>query len=395
MANEPNSILGQSITEAALDIDPYPAYTRLREEEPVCWAPNLRLWLVTRWADVEYVCKHPQIFSAEIPGSPLTRTIGANMLHSDGDYHAHLRGIIEPIFRFRGIQHYPENVIEPIARELVETFAGQGAADLVSDYAHLISVRVLRYTLGIPVSDETLLRWSDGIAAGAANFTGSHERQSQADAANRGIDQHLTNLLDHPSDIPKDTALFALQSVEANHKMTREQILSTVKLLIIGGLKTSGDLISVSLCSLLLHPDQLNEILANPALIDFAVEEALRWLSPVGTASRRTTNECELSGVRLPAGAMIAGVLAAANRDPSVFTDPDRFDIHRREGGHLAFASGPHACVGALLGRYEGQVALRVLFETIRDLRLDPEKPVKVRGWEFRAPLSLNVKFSS
>jgi cytochrome P450 len=249
--------------------------------------------------------------------------------------------------------------------------------------------------LGILVSDDTLLRWSDGIAAGAANFTGSHERQSQANSANSEIDRHLTNLLDHPAEIPKDTALSALQSAEANHKMTREQIFSTVKLLIIGGLKTSGDLIGVSLYSLLLHPDQLNEIVANPALVDPAVEEALRWLSPVGTASRRTVSECELSGVRLPVGAMIAGVLAAANRDPSVFTDPDRFDIHRREGGHLAFASGPHACVGALLGRYEGHVALRVLFESIRNLHLDPENPVKVRGWEFRAPVSLNVKFSS
>jgi cytochrome P450 len=141
------------------------------------------------------------------------------------------------------------------------------------------------------------------------------------------------------------------------------------------------------------HPDQLAEVIADPGQIDPAIEEAARWHSPVGTSTRQTTRETELSGVRLPAGALIAAVLAAANRDPRNYTDPDRFDIHRREGGHLAFATGPHHCIGARLGRYEARVGLRVLFQRLRRLRLDPDRAVTVRGWEFRSPESVPVLF--
>jgi len=147
----------------------------------------------------------------------------------------------------------------------------------------------------------------------------------------------------------------------------------------------------VALFALLRHPEQLREVMEDPKRIDASIEEAIRWLSPVGTATRRTVRACELCGTELPEGALIGAVLAAANRDSRVFTDPERFDIHRRPNNHLAFATGPHACVGALLGRYEGRVGLRVLLENIKTLRLDPELPVDVRGWEFRAPTALQV----
>jgi cytochrome P450 len=172
-----------------------------------------------------------------------------------------------------------------------------------------------------------------------------------------------------------------------------KEIFANVKLLIIGGLKTASDLVSVALFALLQHPNQLSQVLSNPKLIGPSIEEAVRWLSPVGTATQTTNRACELSSTHVPAGAMVAGVLAAANRDPRVFRDPEQFNIHRREGGHLAFAVGPHACVGALLGRYEADVGLRVLFENLSDLQLDPVKPVAVRGWEFCAPVELNCVF--
>jgi hypothetical protein len=199
--------------------------------------------------------------------------------------------------------------------------------------------------------------------------------------------------MDHPAEIAKDTVLGAMLSTEPGNKLTPEEIFSNFKLLIIGGLKTTSDLISVALFALLQHPEQRAQVMANHKLIDASIEEALRWLSPVGTATRRTLRDCELSGTKLPEGVMVAGVLAAANRDPRTFTDPDRFNIQRREGGHLAFAAGTHACVGALLGRYEGQVGLRVLLESTKNLRLAPEKQSEVRGWEFRAPTTLSVVF--
>src|SRR5215470_8591428 len=148
--------LGKSISEAQLETDPYPAYRKLQEETPVCWVPSVKLWLVTRWADVEYVCKHPGTYAAEIPDSALTRTIGANMLHSDGAYHRRLRNIVEPAFRARAIGHYPAGVITRVARELAEKIWQHGGGDLVRDYAQPLSLRVLKEVLGIGVRDEVL-----------------------------------------------------------------------------------------------------------------------------------------------------------------------------------------------------------------------------------------------
>jgi cytochrome P450 len=382
-----------AIREADLESDPYPIYRRLQEEAPVCWVPSVNLWLVTRWADVEYVCKHPETFAAEIPDSALTRTIGPNMLHSDGACHRRLRAIVEPAFRARAIGHYPHGIIAATARELAGAIAGRGRADLIKEFAQPLSLRVLKQVLGIEVSDETLSRWSDGLATGAANFSGDPERQAYADRVIAEIDLYLENSLEHPEAVPKDTALRALLFPEAGARPTREEIRATVKLLVIGGLKTTGDLIGVALFALLGHPDQLREVVEDLTRVDGAVEEAIRWLSPVGTATRRAVRACELCGTELPEGAVIGAVLAAANRDPRVFPKPECFDIHRPPGNHLAFATGPHACVGALLGRYQGRVGLRVLFETIKTLRLDPERPVEVRGWEFRAPTGLRVEF--
>jgi cytochrome P450 len=134
---------------------------------------------------------------------------------------------------------------------------------------------------------------------------------------------------------------------------------------------------------------------ADHGLINQAVEEGARWHSPVGTSTRQTTRDAELSGVKLEQGALVAAVLASANRDERNWTDPDRYDIHRREGSHLAFATGPHLCIGARLGRYEARTSWRVLFERLPNLRLDPDRPMEVSGWEFRSPHHLHLLFDA
>lgn len=381
------------ITEEALEDGPYQIYRRLQDEQPVCWVPKLGLWFVTRWIDVVNMCKRHEIFSAQIPSSALTRTIGSNVLHSDGSYHDRLRSIIEPAFRPGVLSHYPNEVIEPLAQDIVESFGERERLDLVAEFAHPLSVHVLKHHLGIEVDDQTLLRWSDGLAAGASNFTADPERQAYADMVNCEINDEIATYLSHPSKLIPGTTLQVMASAEEEGLLSRAQILSNFKLLIIGGLKTAGDLISVALFALLHHPDQLSEVLRRSDLIGSSIEEAARWLSPVGTVTRRTICNCTLSGVQLPPNAVVAGILAAANRDSRVFVNPDNFDIHRRERNHLAFAAGPHTCIGALLGRYEASVGLRILFENVSTLKLDTRIPVKVRGWEFRGPLALNCVF--
>jgi cytochrome P450 len=394
MSHAEAGTIGETITEEALETDPYPIYARLREEEPVSWVPAVELWLVTRWADVEFVDKNPALFTGETDPSTLNRTFGRNLLGSEGPYHDRIRSIIYPAFRADKIGHYPDDVIAPIATELVDGFAANGRADLMADFASPLSVRVLKRVLGLTVEDDRLVRWFGELAMGASNFSHDPERQAVADAASREVEQHVAPILDALEGAPNDTVLSnMLHSDVDGDRLTRQEITSNLKVMIVGGLQATSDLIALTLLTLLQHPEQLAEVVADPRLIDPAIEEAVRCHSPVGTSTRQTTQDTELSGVALPKGALVAAVLASANRDPRNYTDPDRFDIHRREGGHLAFATGPHLCIGARLGRYEARTGLRVLFERLRDLRLDPDRELVVRGWEFRSPESVPVLF--
>ncbi len=394
MSHAEAGTIGETITEEALETDPYPIYARLREEEPVSWVPAVELWLVTRWADVEFVDKNPALFTGETDPSTLNRTFGRNLLGSEGPYHDRIRSIIYPAFRADKIGHYPDDVIAPIATELVDGFAANGRADLMADFASPLSVRVLKRVLGLTVEDDRLVRWFGELAMGASNFSHDPERQAVADAASREVEEHVAPILDALEGAPNDTVLSnMLHSDVDGDRLTRQEITSNLKVMIVGGLQATSDLIALTLLTLLQHPEQLAEVVADPRLIDPAIEEAVRWHSPVGTSTRQTTQDTELSGVALPKGALVAAVLASANRDPRNYTDPYRFDIHRREGGHLAFATGPHLCIGARLGRYEARTGLRILFERLRDLRLDPDRELVVRGWEFRSPESVPVLF--
>jgi cytochrome P450 len=165
--------------------------------------------------------------------------------------------------------------------------------------------------------------------------------------------------------------------------------------MIVGGMQEPGDAIGICLWALLSHPEQAEEVRGDPTLVKPAVEECLRWHSPVGTSTRQATRPTRLAGVELEEGALIAAVVSSANRDERHWTDPDRFDIHRREGAHLAFAVGSHHCIGAWLARYEVRTAFRELFERLPGLRLDDERPPAFSGWEFRRPLHVDVAWDA
>jgi cytochrome P450 len=387
--------VGTEITVEQLEADPYPIYKQLREEEPVCFVESVGLWLVTRWDGVQYVDKTPELFTGDTEPSTLRRTFGPNLLASEGTYHHRIRSIIYPWFRVGAIGDYPDKVIAPVANELVDAFAERGEADLVSELAEPLSVRVLKRALGLDfVEEETLRRWFVELATGAANFEGDPEKQAIADAASREVNETVAPVLERLEAEPNDTLLSSMIHTEVDgERLTREEIQSNLKVMIVGGLQAGTDLIALSLWAILAHPEQLEEVKADPGLVDPAIEEAARWHSPVGTSTRQTTRETELAGVRLEEGALIAAVLASANHDERNWTEPERYDIHRREGSHLAFATGPHLCIGARLGRYEARTAWRVLLDRLPNIRLDAERPIEISGWEFRSPHHLWVRW--
>lgn len=388
--------VGNEITVEQLEADPYPIYKQLRAEEPVCFVESVGLWLVTRWDDVQFVDRNPGLFTGETEPSTLNRTFGKNMLGSEGAYHDRIRSIIYPWFRVGAIGDYPDRVITPIATDLVDGFAARGECDLLSEFAEPLSARVLRRALGLEfVEEETLRRWFAELAEGAANFEGDPERQRIADAASAEVNETVAPVIERLEREPDDTLLSSMvQTVVDGEKLTREEIQSNLKVMIVGGLQATTDLIALSVWAILSHPDQLELVRADPKLIDAAIEEAARWHSPVGTSTRQTTKDTELGGVKLERGALVAAVIASANHDERNWTDPERYDIRRNEGSHLAFATGPHLCIGARLARYETRAAWRVLLERLPGLRLDPEHPIEISGWEFRSPHHLRVQWN-
>ena len=387
--------LGDTITVEDLERDPYPIYARLRADEPVSWVEAVGLWLVTRWDDVLEVIEQPDIYTAETDPSTLARTFGRNLLASEGPYHDRIRSIIEPAFRPGSVRPYIESISAPIAHELIDAFADRGAVELMSAFAEKLSVRSLQHVLGLQsVHDDTLRSWFNDLGLGASNFEQDAQKQDVADAASEAVNRTVRALLEEPGALPEGSILARMRDQDDDgQRLTFDEICSNVKVMLVGGMQEPGDAVGIGLWALLSHPEQAAEVRADPdGLIRPAVEEGLRWHSPVGTSTRQTTRPATLAGVNLERGALIAAVVSSANRDERHWTDPERYDIHRK-GAHLAFATGTHHCVGSWLARAEVRTAFRVLFERLPNLRLDDDQPIELHGWEFRGPKHLHVRW--
>lgn len=387
--------VGEQITLEELERDPYPIYARLRDEEPVSWVPAVQLWLVTRYDDVRHVDLTPEVFTAATEPSTLNRTMGVNMLGSEGPDQRRIRRIVEPPFRPRDVEDRTQGMIPKLAHELIGGFEARGECDLFREFADPMSVRSLRFMLGLDeVAWEDLLRWNEGLMPGLANFEGDQAKQAPADEASAALGAVIAGVLDRLEDEPDGSVLsWMLHHDRDGQAMSREEIVANTKLMLSGGLQEPRDLIALVVWALGSHPEQLEEIRADRSLIKAAVEETLRWAGPVGTSTRQTTQTTELARVTLEQGALIGAVLSSANRDPRRFTDPDRFDVRRKEGAHLAFAVGNHFCLGAWFGRHLARVSLEILLDRLPNLRLDPERPPTLSGWEFRAPDSMWVRW--
>jgi hypothetical protein len=389
--------LGESITLAELERDPYPIYARLREEAPVEWVPAVRLWLVTRYDDVRKVDLTPEVFTAQTDPSTLNRTMGRSMLGSEGPDQERIRRITETPFRPRDVEERTQGMIPKLAHELVDGFADRGEVDLFTAYCDPMSVRSLQYMLGLDeIPWEDILRWNEGMMPGLANFEGDPDKQAPADRASAELGDAIGSVMDRLEREPDGSVLsWMMRYDHGGDRMTREEIVANTKLMLSGGLQEPRDLIALTVWALGSNLDQLERVRHDRALVKGAVEETLRWAGPVGTSTRQTTRDIELAGVKLDEGALIGAVLASAGRDPARFTDPDRFDVGRKEGAHLAFAIGSHFCLGAWFGRHLARVSLNVLLDRLPNLRLDPDRPVTLSGWEFRAPDSTWVRWGA
>jgi len=380
--------------------NPYPFYKRLREKEPIHQSP-MGFWVLTRYEDCVAVLRD-QRFGREEFQQMLTAVYGdgtempRSMLFRDPPDHTRLRALVSKAFTPRMIETMREHIQEIVDR-LLDRVQDAGRMDVIEDLAYPLPVTVICEMLGVPVDDHASIRgWSADIARsldaiGLPSDEGIVERGRKS---RRALGDYFRRLVPERRARPQDDLLSGLLAAEEQgDKLTQDEVIAMCLLLFIAGHETTVNLIGNGTLALLRHPDQLTKLRAEPALIGNAVEELLRYDSPVQRTARITTTEVELAGQPLPKGAMVITALGAANRDPAQFADPDRLDVTRKDPRHISFGFGIHFCLGAPLARVEGQLALGTLLRRAPDLALAEVNPEWRESSVLRGLKRLNVTF--
>ncbi len=395
-----SSPTADDVTVADLERDPYPIYARLRREAPVCYVPAVQLWFVTRWEDVVAGAEDPVRFPASFPGSPLDRTLGGHsVLTVDGDEHERMRVPMEQTLRPRKIEERAPDIVRRIADELIDAFVDHGATELMAAFCEPLSVLSLARVIGLRGLDVgTLRRWFHEIAAGTSNYEADPAKQVTADRTSAEVDTTLRAQFEDQLTHPDGTMVSDMLHAEPGDVDERMRaFMPTLKLALIGGLQEPGHGLGTTVVGLLQHPDQLAAVGADPAtMIRKAVDEGIRWISPIGTQGRCAGADVEIRGVRIPEGEGVGLMVPSANRDESVWgSTADDYDLFRPRHANAAFGFGPHFCVGHQLARVQMRLGLRRLLERLPGLRLDADREVAYAGWEYRGPVELPVRWNA
>jgi cytochrome P450 PksS len=394
------------ISSAAFKANPYPYFARLRTEAPVHRVPlpgRQVAWLITRYEDVAAMLKDPRFVkdrrhvqspeqAAREPWIPgFLKPLQQNMLDLDEPDHTRLRGLVHKAFTPRLVEQMRER-IERLANGLLDQVRDRGRIDLMRDYAVPIPTTVIAEMLGVPVEDRhRFQRWSSALVTANPTWWGTLTLIPNAWALLRYIRKQIRARRAAPRD---DLITALVQAEEAGEKLSEDELVAMITLLLIAGHETTVNLIGNGTLALLRHPDQLARLHDDPKLIRPAVEELLRYDSPLMTATERFAREdVTVAGVTIPRGEMVFAVIASANRDDRQFPHADTLDIGREPNRHLTFGHGAHYCVGAPLARLEGQIAIGTLIARAAELQLavPPEGLRWRRGLVLRGLASLPV----
>ncbi len=348
--------------------------------------PAIGAWLVTRYELALAVMHDPDRFTVDDPGFSTARVIGPSMLSLDGDAHASNRApFAEPLRPGAVRQRFSDVVTANIAR-LLEELAPAGGAELRRGFAGPLAAAVLADALGLPPDrGPALITLYDRIVAGVTAISAGDELPGEASEAFASLDATLRENLGAGDDA-------GVLRTASHSDLTAKQLVSNAAVLLFGGIETTEGMIANALLALLEHPEAVEDLRARPELIDAALEESLRLEPAAAAVDRYATADTTLEGASIRAGELVRVSLSGANRDPAVFEEPDSYDLGRPNvRRHLAFAAGPHVCLGIHLARLEARLALRAMLERFPRLRLDPERPSTVSGLVFRKPASLHV----
>ena len=372
------------LTSSAFIEDPYRTYEQLRQKDPVHRMRLIEAWALTRYEDVQDVLiDHKRFTNAERNYDYMQyRTF----LDLDPPDHTRLRGLVSKAFTPRAVRELGPR-IQGLVDELLDAVAGKSRIDLISDFAFPLPVIVIAEMLGVPAEDRARFReWSDDIALSVNPLLNS-EQIERVQQATEELFDYFEGIIEQRRQAPQNDMISALLAAEEEgDRLTHEELLSTLMLLLVAGNETTRNLIGNGMLALLKSPAQLQRLRDRPELLDSAINELLRYDSPVQMDARNAIDDVEIGGKRIAAGQRILAIVGAANRDPQVFANPDELDIGRDEVSHLSFGRGIHYCLGSPLAILEGRIAFTSLLERFSSIRLasDPvfKEQIVLRGVE-------------
>lgn len=385
--------IGDKVQMTQQHVDPYPVLESMLINEPVSWIREIGMWYVTRREDVLRILADTDTFTVVSDESLMRQAVGYNMLTTDGNEQTRLRRPFNSSFAPRGIRQFTEPFIASVAQDLIHSFADKSIVDMKAEYADIIAIKTIVEILGLDTHDTVQIRqWVFDFSQIMSNFSGDGEIISRGKQSVQEFTDYVQSHLDQLRKTPDDSVLGKMMQ-NPQHHLTDAELIDSARVIIFGGVETTSALIVNTLYCLLHHPQQLADVRKNPdAHLPNAIEESLRFESPVQTCTRHVLQDVEIAGVRLTAGDTLQCMLGAANRDPAHFDLPDQFDIFRDNASdHLAFANGKHFCIGAGLTRMEAIISIKILLESYPKIHLAfPREDVPL-GYEFRSPEQLRL----
>jgi cytochrome P450 len=381
--------------------DPYPLFARRRRETVGVFRGSVMDWTKTPdefrpdnlYAAVSFdavnrIFRDSNAFNSHIYDSTIGLFIGPTILAMEGKKHWEHRNLVSAAFKSRSLLRWEPEVVRPVVTTLIDEFVDAGHADLVRDFTLEFPTRVISRLLGLPDED---LPWFRKRAVELISYHVKYKRAFEASAA---LKDYFLQQIEKRRSNPTEDVIGDLVTAEIDgEKLTDEAIYSFLRLLLPAGLETtyrsSGNLLFL----LLSHPEQFRAVQADRELIGPAIEEGLRFETPLTTVQRYAAEETEIGGVTLPAGSVIDVCIGSANRDERRWDRSEEFDIHRKRVPHISFAAGEHTCMGLHLARMETRVALECLLDRLTDIRLVTDDNPHIFGQPFRSPTALPVTF--
>jgi cytochrome P450 len=385
MSNAPHF----SINLTSFVKDPYPYLKQMQLIAPISYVPELDATLLTLRNDIFVNEKKTHIFSSLQPDGLMSQLMGENMMRKDG--HAHLieRKAIFPTVSPKTVRDVWKSQFEENTKAIIHNIKKNKKAELMTEIAMPASAHMLKVMTGLTnMADEEMDRTSQGMIDGCSNYIGDPQITANCNNCTDSIDQHITDKLKNRLN-DEDLSLLAVQ-IKAGLSMPK--VRANIKLAISGGQNEPRDAISGAIATILKHPKQLKLVREKKCSWMQVFEEYARWMSPIGMSPRRIAKEYSYSNINFEVNDRVFLMFGAANRDPNIFSHPEKFNITRNCKDSIAFGAGPHFCAGAWASKaLITEVVLPLIFDMLPNLRLNPVYPIEYTGWAFRGPLAVNV----